>query len=107
MKRQIIATLLLSCVLGALACTSAIVSGRLTANGRPLLWKNRDTDDQNNKVERIAASPGGYEYVALFNATDTANANAWMGFNKHCLLQCELRHGETHGPGGAPHGTRP
>ncbi len=82
MKRQLIASLLLCCVLGALACTSAIVSGRLTANGRPLLWKNRDTDDQNNKVERIAASRGCYEYVALFNATDTANADAWMGFNK-------------------------
>lgn len=23
----------------AFACTSAIVSGKLTANGRPLLWK--------------------------------------------------------------------
>lgn len=42
----------------AFACTSAIVSGKLTANGRPLLWKNRDTNDQNNRVKRFAAHKG-------------------------------------------------
>ncbi len=37
----------------AAACTSAIVSGKLTSNGRPILWKHRDTSDLNNKVARI------------------------------------------------------
>ena len=64
MKRKIIAIAAVLCALGSVACTSAIVSGRLTANGRPLLWKNRDTDDQNNKIERIAATRSSYEYVA-------------------------------------------
>ena len=27
-----------------LACTSAVVSGKVTPDGRPLLWKKRDTD---------------------------------------------------------------
>ena len=81
MKRKIIAIAAVLCALGSAACTSAIVSGRLTANGRPLLWKNRDTDDQNNKIERIAATRSSYEYVALYNATDKDCSQAWMGFN--------------------------
>ncbi len=81
MKRNIIAIATILCALGSMACTSAIVSGRLTANGRPLLWKNRDTDDQNNKIERIAATKSSYEYVALYNASDPDCRQAWMGFN--------------------------
>ena len=47
MKKIFLTTiLLLAAIIVADACTSAIVSGRLTANGRPLLWKNRDTNDQ-------------------------------------------------------------
>ncbi len=66
----------------AMACTSAIVSGSVTKNGRPLLWKHRDASDLNNKVERILATQGRYEYVALFNAGDTLCREAWVGFNQ-------------------------
>ncbi len=83
MKRYFLAFLLLvAMVTVAEACTSAIVSGRLTANGRPLLWKNRDTGDQNNRVERITAHDGLYEFVALFDARDTKDSAAWLGFNE-------------------------
>ena len=58
----------LAVVLAVDACTSAIVSGKLTANGRPLMWKNRDTNDLNNRVERIKAHDGLMEFVALFDA---------------------------------------
>ena len=64
------------------ACTSAIVSGKLTANGRPLMWKNRDTNDLNNRVERIVAHDGLMEFVALFDARDLQDTAAWMGFNE-------------------------
>ena len=30
-------------------CTSAVVSGRVTPDGRPLLWKHRDASDLNNR----------------------------------------------------------
>lgn len=66
----------------AFACTSAIVSGKLTANGRPLLWKNRDTNDQNNRVKRFAAHKGCYEFVALFDARDKRDTAAWIGYNE-------------------------
>ncbi|MBQ1722418.1 MAG: hypothetical protein II034_01330, partial [Muribaculaceae bacterium] len=82
MKRSIIALLLLTTVVGAMACTSAIVSGKLTANGRPLLWKNRDTGDQNNRVERKKASNGKYEFIAVFDSRDYKDSAAWMGFNE-------------------------
>lgn len=83
MKRYFLAFLLLvAMVTVAEACTSAIVSGRLTADGRPLLWKNRDTGDQNNRVERIKAHDGLYEFVALFDARDTKDSAAWLGFNE-------------------------
>ena len=65
----------------AAACTSAIVSGCVTANGRPLLWKHRDTGAGDNKVERIAATDSTFEYVALFNAADRDCREAWIGYN--------------------------
>lgn len=71
---------LLTCV-AALPCTSAIVSGKYTANGRPILWKHRDTSDLNNKVVKIE-SESGLDYVALFNQSDTLCEQAWIGFNE-------------------------
>jgi len=82
-KRLLIALVaLMSIVIAADACTSAIVSGKLTANGRPLMWKNRDTNDLNNRVERIKGHDGLMEFVALFDARDLNDTAAWMGFNE-------------------------
>ena len=65
------------------ACTSAIVSGRLTKSGTPILWKNRDTDFEDNFVATVKPSkPGDIEYVALFNAGDSLLADAWIGVNE-------------------------
>lgn len=81
--KKIIYIALMCCAAAAevAACTSAIVSGTLTANGRPLLWKHRDASDLDNKVEKIVPEDGGYGYVALFNATDTLCRQAWAGYN--------------------------
>ena len=64
----------------AWACTSAIVTAKMTANGRPLLWKHRDTSDLNNVVERITPD-AGFAYIGLFNASDSLRLEAWMGCN--------------------------
>lgn len=84
MKKRLIFLLvaILGVAIGADACTSAIVSGKLTANGRPLMWKNRDTNDLNNRVERIKGHDGLLEFVALFDARDLRDTAAWMGFNE-------------------------
>ena len=81
MKKIILTVLAAFAVNGAFACTSAIVAAKNTVNGRPLLWKHRDTGEENNKVERTPAQNGNYEYVALYNASDTALVDAWMGYN--------------------------
>ena len=36
-------------------CTSAVVSGRVTPDGRPLLWKHRDASDLNNRIVHFEA----------------------------------------------------
>lgn len=64
------------------ACTSAIISGKLTENHRPILWKHRDTSCLDNVVEIIEGKDGQIDYVALFNDTDTLREQAWIGFNK-------------------------
>lgn len=81
MKKTIL-SVMLACVavVDAAACTSAIISGSLTADGRPILWKHRDTSDLNNKVERIDAA-GKIPYVALFNSSDKECKEVWMGMN--------------------------
>lgn len=65
----------------AAACTSAIISAEASAYGRPMLWKHRDTSATDNKVEYIQGRNGEYSYVALFNASDRSNKEAWTGMN--------------------------
>ena len=63
------------------ACTSAIIGANATPDGRPLLWKHRDTSTIDNKVEYITSKEGEYNYVALFNADDKRCEQAWIGMN--------------------------
>lgn len=58
-------------------CTIALVSGRATADGRPLLWKNRDAGYMNNEV--VYFNDGAYAYVTLVTAGETDKA--WLGVN--------------------------
>ncbi len=66
----------------ASACTSAIIAAEATTDGRPLLWKNRDTSATDNKVEYIAPGDGRFAYTALFNASDKECKEAWIGMNE-------------------------
>ena len=79
-KRIIFLACAVVATVAAWACTSAIVTAKMTANGRPLLWKHRDTSDLNNVVERITPD-AGFAYIGLFNASDSLRLEAWMGCN--------------------------
>ncbi len=81
MKKIILTIIAAISINGVYACTSAIVAAKNTKNGRALLWKHRDTGEENNKVERIPAKDGNMEYVALYNASDKDCKEAWMGYN--------------------------
>ncbi|GAA4421475.1 carcinine hydrolase/isopenicillin-N N-acyltransferase family protein [Bremerella cremea] len=63
----------------AKACTTAVISGKVTADGRPLLWKNRDTSTGlHNEVAVITG--GKYKAVAVVNAGQ--RSTVWMGVNE-------------------------
>ncbi|GHT07028.1 hypothetical protein AGMMS49525_15890 [Bacteroidia bacterium] len=62
----------------AYCCTSAIITGKVTADGRPLLWKHRDTDDENNRMAFFKGAK--YDFLALQNSPD-ADGIAWTGSN--------------------------
>jgi hypothetical protein len=63
----------------AFPCTIAVVSGRATADGRPLIWKNRDTGVLNNKV--VCVTTGRIPFLGLVNADDNAAESVWAGGN--------------------------
>ena len=85
MKQSIIFfTVLLVCLVlffePASGCTTAVVSGKYTVDGRPLLFKQRDTPDLENKL--VAFSDGRYPYVGLVNTKDTLGKAVFGGFNQ-------------------------
>lgn len=60
------------------ACTTVVISGKVTADGRPILWKNRDTSDAKNEVAYF--KDGKYNFVAVVNAGN--RGSVWMGVNE-------------------------
>ncbi len=64
------------------ACTSAIVSGRITQSGHPMMWKHRDTSNKDNYVDTVHAITPEFDYIALFNASDSLKKEAWAGVNR-------------------------
>lgn len=64
---------------GAQECTTAVFSGGATSDGRPMLWKNRDTDTLSNKVVFVDEKP--YAYLGVVNANDADGRMVWGGLN--------------------------
>lgn len=60
-------------------CTSAVVSGKATPDGRPLLWKHRDSDAQENKLMYFKGSL--YSFIGVINSSDSLGKEIWMGTN--------------------------
>ena len=63
----------------ALPCTTAIVSGKFTVDGRPLLFKHRDTGFEQNKL--MYFSDGKFDYIATVNSQDLKGDEVWAGYN--------------------------
>lgn len=62
------------------ACTSAVVSGKVTPDGRPLLWKNRDTDFLRNHIAYVKGEK--YDFIADVNSDNFPDLKeAWVGTN--------------------------
>ncbi|MEE4310655.1 MAG: hypothetical protein V2J62_02190 [candidate division KSB1 bacterium] len=61
------------------SCTTAVVSGRYTVDGRPLLWKHRDTGTEDVKL--MYFDDGEYAYLGLVNSSDSSGSEVWAGTN--------------------------
>ena len=64
------------------ACTSAIFTGKSTPDGRPLLWKHRDTGELNNRIEFFPSGNGRkYSFLGLVNSP-SKGGEVWTGTNE-------------------------
>jgi acyl-CoA:6-aminopenicillanic acid acyl transferase len=61
------------------ACTTTVISGKATQDGRPLLYKHRDTGEAQNKV--MYFDDGEYDYIGLVNSKDIEGVEVWAGCN--------------------------
>ncbi|MGE0077444.1 MAG: hypothetical protein AB7S48_06265 [Bacteroidales bacterium] len=77
-KSLIVAIALTSLWNTSIACTTAVISGKATPDGRPILWKHRDTESFNNKI--IYEKGTKYNYLGLINSDDTLH-QVWAGTN--------------------------
>lgn len=81
MKRLITLCLALSGLLTAgqtEACTSIIITGKATPDGRPLMWKHRDTGVHYNHITFEKGEK--YAYLGLTNST--LDGDIWTGTNE-------------------------
>ena len=64
----------------AWACSSAVISGKVTPDGRPLLWKNRETGHLRNHMAYVKGEK--YDFVANVNSDNFPKLKeAWVGSN--------------------------
>lgn len=85
MKHLAITCLLVSAALlgGAAhsnACTSIIVSGKVTPDGRPYIFKNRDTHDLDNLAIQVQGPR--YRFIGIVATKDTLYKSVWSGHNE-------------------------
>lgn len=84
MKQQYMAAICLCCLFMASmesirACTSAIISGKITPDGRPVMWKNRDTSDLLNCVRYMKGEK--YNFIAVTGYAKNPRS-IWIGTNE-------------------------
>ena len=66
-----------------LACTTGIVSGKYTADGRPLLFKQRDSEQADNVY--VYSNSGKYAYIGVVPIGDKENRRVVYGHNEKGL----------------------
>ncbi|NLE33980.1 MAG: hypothetical protein GX622_02660 [Bacteroidales bacterium] len=61
------------------SCTTFLMSGKHTPDGRPLLYKNRDTGTLDNAL--VYFTDGKYDYIGLVDSKESWNREVWGGYN--------------------------
>ncbi len=102
-----VSLLIISCFLFSLPpvfaenCTSAVVAGWVTADGRPLLWKNRDIEEKNNQV--VFLTEGPLKAIAIVNAGSLTSV--WMGVNEAGLAMINTASDDLEGSSSTENGS--
>jgi hypothetical protein len=60
-------------------CSTAIIGSPASVDGRPILWKNRDTDTLHNKVVYVDETP--HAYLGVVDADDASGRRVFTGLN--------------------------
>lgn len=70
----------------AFGCTIAVVSGKATPDGRPLLWKNRDSGYEANRMMFFRGEK--YVFIGIVNSEDKEGKEVWAGVNSagFCIM---------------------
>ena len=85
MKRNfVVIFLLLVFMQAALPCTTVIVSGKYTVDGRPLMLKNRDRAGSDNVF--VTGNKGKYAWTAVVPISDKSDRGVMYGQNEVGLV---------------------
>ena len=79
MKKILLITIALFIGYTAICCTTAVISGKYTEDGHPMIWKLRDSDYFKNKM--MYFNDGKYSYIGLINSEDLKGEQVWGGAN--------------------------
>ena len=52
-------------------CTTAVISGKATNDGRALIWKLRDTDYLKNYAKQFPSEDGKYAFIGIVEFFDS------------------------------------
>ena len=78
--RKIAASLiLLVCSIPAFCCTSVIISGKVRADGKPVMMKHRDTGHLSNDIMWFQGEK--YSFIGLVNTDEPLKKEVWAGTN--------------------------
>lgn len=78
MRKLILSVLMALTALSGMACTSVIISGRRTASGKPIIFKNRDTGCLDNRLQWFDVN--GMQFVGIVNSP-IEDGEVWSGTN--------------------------
>ena len=84
MHKQVVPLLIIFIFLASInltseECTTAVIGKDASADGNPILWKNRDSDHLINKITYVHEQP--YNYIGLINSEDKTGRMVWVGLN--------------------------
>jgi len=61
------------------ACTAAVITGKATKDGRPMIWKVRDTDALQNCMRFFKGQK--YDFIGVVDCQPRSKEEVWLGTN--------------------------